>query len=238
MNDSKRTLDTVPKNVTVTLKYKKDGSVDTVGTAFRELKSKTVEAQVKARKDPSVDAARKAYDGLRNKTATVTLNTNSNLTGRKAAQRALDAALAAQKKAYLDQPKGGTVVDYWDSKVNKARKALDNYWDGGFTGPGGKKEPKGVVHGGEFVIPSQHVNQSTGVPNLSALGFMFNGMSMPPKSSASSSGSNNSIQLVELLPNQLARLEKAANILVNLDLDSITAGVNAQNAQNNMRGSR
>ena len=76
------------------------------------------------------------------------------------------------------------------------------------------------------------------MPNMSALGFLFKGMSMPPKSSASSSGSNNSIQLVELLPNQLARLEKAASILVNLDLDSITAGVNAQNAQNNMRGSR
>lgn len=238
VNDSKRTLDTVPKNVTVTLKYKKDGSVDTVGTAFRELKSKTVEAQVRARKDPSVDAARKAYDGLRNKTATVTLNTNSNLTGRKAAQRALDAALAAQKKAYLDQPKGGTVVDYWDAKVNKARKALDNYWVGGFTGRGGKYEEAGTVHRGEIVIPQEHVNQRTGMPNMSALGFLFKGMSMPPKSNGSSQASSNAIQLVEILPNQLARLEKAMSVLVNLDLESLTSGVNRVNEQNNMRGSR
>ena len=120
----------------------------------------------------------------------------------------------------------------------KAKLNSGNYWSGGFTGRGGKYEEAGTVHRGEIVIPQEHVNQSTGMPNMSALGFLFKGMSMPPKSSASSSGSNNSIQLVELLPNQLARLEKAANILVNLDLDSITAGVNAQNAQNNMRGSR
>ena len=120
----------------------------------------------------------------------------------------------------------------------KTKLNSGNYWSGGFTGRGGKYEEAGTVHRGEIVIPQEHVNQSTGMPNMSALGFLFKGMSMPPKSSASSSGSNNSIQLVELLPNQLARLEKAMNVLVNLDLETITNGVNAQNAQNNMRGAR
>ena len=238
--DSKRALDTVPKDVTVTLKYKKDGSVDTVASAYAEFKSKDVSANVRATKDKSVDEARKAYDGLKNKTATIAMNANinSNITGKKGAQKALAQALAAQATAYKNQPNGGTVVDYWDSKVNKARKDLDAYWRGGFTGRGGKYEEAGTVHRGEIVIPQEHVNQSTGMPNMSALGFLFKGMSMPAKGSGQASGGGNGIQLVEILPNQLARLEKAMNVLVNLDLEGITAGVNRVNEQNNMRGSR
>lgn len=38
---------------------------------------------------------------------------------------------------------------------------------GGFTGRGGKYEPAGVVHKGEYVVPKQYVNQSTGLPNIS-----------------------------------------------------------------------
>lgn len=40
--------------------------------------------------------------------------------------------------------------------------------DGGFTGTGGKSEPKGVVHGGEFVF-SKRATQKAGVANLEAL---------------------------------------------------------------------
>ena len=242
MNDSKRTLDTVPKNVTVTLKYLKDGSVDTVGSAYKELQSKTVEAQVKARKDPSVDAARAAYDGLRNKSVVV------DVKGKSSAAGAL--SWSEWSKQFAPGISASASAKDWEKYISAAKKRYNQYlsgWKGfasggffgaGFTGRGNKHEEKGVIHGGEFVIPSQHVNQSTGVPNLSALGFMFNSMSMPPKSSASSSGSNNSIQLVELLPNQLKAIVDASKVLVNLDLETITSGVNAQNAQNNMRGSR
>jgi hypothetical protein len=40
---------------------------------------------------------------------------------------------------------------------------------GGFTGQGGKYEPAGIVHRGEYVIPKQFVNQSTGMPDPSFL---------------------------------------------------------------------
>lgn len=240
--DSKRALEVIPKNVTVTLKYKKDGSVDTVGTAYKELKSKQVEATTKGKKDKSFDAAKKAYDGLKNKSVVV------DVKGKSSAAKAL--SWSEWSKQFAPGISASASAKDWEKYISAAKKRYNQYlsgWKGfasggffgaGFTGRGNKHEEKGVIHGGEFVIPSQHVNQSTGVPNLSALGFMFKGMSMPPKSSASSSGSNNSIQLVELLPNQLARLEKAASVLVNLDLETITNGVNAQNAQNNMRGSR
>jgi phage-related minor tail protein len=39
---------------------------------------------------------------------------------------------------------------------------------GGYTGPGGKHEPKGVVHGDEFVFSKEAV-QKAGVGNLDAL---------------------------------------------------------------------
>jgi hypothetical protein len=48
------------------------------------------------------------------------------------------------------------------------RVALPRFADGGFTGVGGKYEPAGIVHKGEYVIPKEHVNQATGKPKVSA----------------------------------------------------------------------
>lgn len=42
--------------------------------------------------------------------------------------------------------------------------SVPNFAEGGFTGRGGKYEPAGVVHKGEYVVPKQYVNQSTGLP--------------------------------------------------------------------------
>lgn len=41
---------------------------------------------------------------------------------------------------------------------------------GGFTGRGGKYEPAGVVHKGEYVVPKKYVNQTTGLPEVGSLG--------------------------------------------------------------------
>jgi len=38
------------------------------------------------------------------------------------------------------------------------------YSSGGFTGKGGKHEPAGIVHKGEYVIPKEGVDQKTGLP--------------------------------------------------------------------------
>lgn len=42
--------------------------------------------------------------------------------------------------------------------------SVPQFAEGGFTGRGGKYEPAGVVHKGEYVVPKQYVNQSTGLP--------------------------------------------------------------------------
>lgn len=45
--------------------------------------------------------------------------------------------------------------------------SVPQFAEGGFTGRGGKYEPAGIVHKGEYVVPKQYVNQSTGLPNIS-----------------------------------------------------------------------
>lgn len=49
------------------------------------------------------------------------------------------------------------------------------YANGGFTGRGGKHDPAGVVHRGEYVVPKHQVNQSTGLPYADALGRLSRG---------------------------------------------------------------
>lgn len=44
--------------------------------------------------------------------------------------------------------------------------SVPQFADGGFTGRGGKYEPAGIVHKGEYVVPKQYVNQSTGLPKI------------------------------------------------------------------------
>lgn len=50
---------------------------------------------------------------------------------------------------------------------------------GGFTGAGGKYEPAGIVHRGEYVVPKKDVNQRTGLPYADAMGRLQRGASGP-----------------------------------------------------------
>lgn len=58
-------------------------------------------------------------------------------------------------------------------------KTLRGYASGGYTGQGGKYEPAGVVHRGEYVVPSQHVDQRTGTPSLEYVQRLQRGRSAP-----------------------------------------------------------
>lgn len=54
-------------------------------------------------------------------------------------------------------------------------RALTGFAGGGFTGRGGKYEPKGIVHGGEYVVRKELVNQRTGLPYASAMESLARG---------------------------------------------------------------
>lgn len=45
------------------------------------------------------------------------------------------------------------------ANVAQAKSLIDGFAEGGYTGRGGKYEPKGVVHGNEYVIPSETVSK-------------------------------------------------------------------------------
>lgn len=49
-------------------------------------------------------------------------------------------------------------------KVQGSGVLVPQFSTGGFTGRGGKYEPAGIVHKGEYVVPKEYVDQSTGLP--------------------------------------------------------------------------
>lgn len=69
---------------------------------------------------------------------------------------------------------GDFLRDYGNSIAKYGPLALFGkgwaYADGGYTGAGGKYEPAGIVHRGEYVLPKEQVNQSTGLPKDGVLG--------------------------------------------------------------------
>jgi len=57
-----------------------------------------------------------------------------------------------------------------DGKIQRVIVPTNAFATGGFTGRGGVNEEAGIVHRGEYVLPQNMVNQSTGQPDLNKLG--------------------------------------------------------------------
>jgi TP901 family phage tail tape measure protein len=70
----------------------------------------------------------------------------------------------------LGHPLIGTVTG------NRINAAFGQHWSGGYTGDGGKYEPKGVVHGGEFVFTKEQTAKA-GVGALYNFASMLSGYS-------------------------------------------------------------
>lgn len=56
----------------------------------------------------------------------------------------------------------------WGAKSSSSGRPRAMYWSGGYTGDGGKYEPKGVVHGGEYVLTKEEVRKLGGPMALEA----------------------------------------------------------------------
>lgn len=209
--DMKVAIDNVPKNVTVT------ANVNPAIQALNELEAKLKQvssAGASALQAPDTGAFTKAME-------------------------------AAAKIAYYQ----GVIKDL-SSRTPIPMSALDNaasqldYWvlvskgyyaDGGYTGKGGKYEPAGVVHRGEYVTPKKEVNQRTGLPywmEARSKGY-YNGGYVGPVMQSQTPGTR--VQLVELVAADKALLHAIAE-RVGLSLsgtalqNAVTAGnVNATN---------
>lgn len=136
---------------------------------------------------------------------------------------------------------GGQVYQYYGPSGAISPKFFAS---GGYTGRGGKYDPAGIVHKGEYVIPKEYVNQATGLPYANALNQMI------PTHNTTSNTSNNyynggyvrgsstpAIQTVELLPTQLSQIAQGATIQVFIDGREVAASVNRQNFTSARRGS-
>ena len=117
-------------------------------------------------------------------------------------------------------------------KLQGILATIAGYAGGGFTGQGGKYEPAGIVHKGEFVIPKQMVNQSTGLPHADALGRM-QPQSAPARSSFANGGFANGTMMVSLSPDDRALLRSVGatgDVVLTVDSREI-ARANARGAR-------
>ena len=83
---------------------------------------------------------------------------------------------------------------------------LAKYWTGGYTGRGGKYEPAGIVHKGEYVIPKESVDQRTGLPKADALGRLQQGMASRSTAPTVSKGAGQARQVVDLSASSIQQI--------------------------------
>lgn len=112
------------------------------------------------------------------------------------------------------------------------------YATGGFTGRGGKYDPAGIVHKGEYVVPKQFVNQSTGLPDASFLAQLQNGVrSFAVGGFAGPMGGGDGTVMVELSPFDRKLLSDAGNVQLRLNGRVVAEATNQNNFDEARRGS-
>ena len=131
----------------------------------------------------------------------VPVSTSADVGGAQRSGRAagIAAALAAEEALYQKGIESGRAslqaLGQMGSNIARWRAELRSlgYAQGGYTGRGGKYEPAGIVHKGEYVIPKKDVNQATGRPHADAMGRHVSGLpsrATAPAASSAGGGSN------------------------------------------------
>ena len=117
--------------------------------------------------------------------------------------------------------------------------ALRLFSMGGFTGRGGRMDPAGIVHKGEYVVPKQYVNQSTGLPDASFLAQLQNGMRGYQMGGFVGGGgmAPGDAMMVELSPYDRKLLENAGNVQLRVDGKVVASATNRSNFNEARRGS-
>lgn len=174
------------------------------------------------------------------------------------AQNGIKAAAAEIRRLEnsIRNSRSPNAIDHYSQQLRQQRSRLSNWiaaqknsydlmkslraqlYTGGFTGQGGKYEPAGVVHRGEFVVPKNMVNQSTGVPKPEFLAQMqnmagyFNGGMV-----GGSTVNVPDTMMVELSPYDRELLQQAGNVQLRLDGRVVAQAANRSNVAAAQRGS-
>jgi TP901 family phage tail tape measure protein len=117
--------------------------------------------------------------------------------------------------------------------------ALRLFSMGGFTGRGGRMDPAGIVHKGEYVVPKQYVNQSTGLPDASFLAQLQNGMRGYQMGGFVGGGgmAPGDTMMVELSPYDRKLLQDAGNVQLRVNGRILAETTNTSNFNEARRGS-
>lgn len=90
----------------------------------------------------------------------------SDLEATQKAKESYERSKASVHQHLLDLSKNGTP----EQKARANAKLAKGFDTGGFTGHGSATEIAGVVHKGEYVVPKEHVDQTSGLPMVSGGG--------------------------------------------------------------------
>lgn len=158
-DDMRKIISAVPRNITLSV------NADPAIQALSEYEAALNKARSNAGKGISMGA--------------ITNPTNS----KEIRRAALEAQIWAKTVQMRAQLAGGFIADAIRTSVEAGRMSANlksgNYYTGGYTGAGGKYEPAGIVHRGEYVVPKKDVNQRTGLPYADAMGRLQRGASGP-----------------------------------------------------------
>lgn len=105
---------------------------------------------------------------------------------------------------------------------------------GGYTGAGGKYEPAGIVHRGEYVVPKHQVNQRTGLPYADAMGRLQRGTTGRTGYAGGGfvSGGSMGANIIERFgPMAQQQLMASLQQIITMDGHVIAEGVNRDNAR-------
>lgn len=188
--------------------------------------------------DADTDPAKVALDAFmaknKNKHISVTVGTSIDKKGMNWATKKMalyvEYMAAASRYQTALNPYNPEKVAKYGAELHKKRLAYENYYTGGYTGPGGKYAPAGVVHKGEFVF-DQKATRFFGPGYLYSMmnaaktgrGFAQGG---PVSYSVAPSPSH---MIVEFGPASMAAVRAGGNVTLILDGKDITNSVNNHN---------
>lgn len=113
--------------------------------------------------------------------------------------------------------------------------------EGGYTGRGGKYDPAGIVHKGEYVVPKSQVNQSTGLPYANALGNLASGTRGSSNGGYANGGMVSGRGMPDTMRVELSAYDRkllaaAGNVQLRLDGRVVAGATNGANVLNAQRG--
>ena len=215
-DDMAYAINRVPRNVTV------KANVNPAIQAFQEFADKAAASAKKAQ-----DSTTKAMDNIRKKASGgVSFPVRSQMDNT-ALINQFQVMLQGYQIAAKTAPPGFAALGFAASAA--AISALINrlragFAGGGFTGRGGKYEVAGAVHKGEYVIPKEGVDQSSGMPNAGWV--MRNLMNTNP-------GADSSTRISNMTTINKANSAGTQRVMV---VNPVDLGIASLHAINNMGG--